>query len=138
MKLTPEQSPVERSVMAPDSVANVSLGPSVASLVPGTPRSHGPSRGAGPGPGRFPAPGRTAPGRPRALSQGSASLEQEVTSRIYARGRSCPAIPRKGEVGIQVEERASKLPWMGRHPPLHQGGAIKTGKVLPSSTIQTD
>ena len=37
-----------------------------------------------------------------------------------------------------MEERASKLPLMGCHPPLHQGGTIKTGKVLPPSTIQTD
>ena len=77
-------------------------------------------------------------GKTRPLSRGASLNRKEVTPGIYGRGRSCPAIPRSGGAGLHVEEKASRLPWMGRLPPLSRGGKIGPGKVLPPSTIQTN
>ena len=123
LTLTPRPDPVERPARVPGKVVTVPPGSAIASLVHGTAQSRGPSH-TGPGPGRFSASGLTALRRPRALSRGSANLKQEVMSRMDARGWSCPAIFRKGEVavGVRVEERASRFPWMGQRPPLHQAG----------------
>ena len=93
--------------------------------------------GPGPAPPHGPGLGRV-PYSSRPLSHGPSLDRKEGSTRTYGRGRSCPAIPRSGGAGLDIEKKMLRLPWMERRLPVHQGGEIGPTKSLPPSTIHTD